>query len=83
MRWFMPFVVAAVAFAPAVARPQRSHGATGSTPRREAPPRSRPAAPELPRGVLPAGSPRQIEVLVLSNGCANESLRAAIVVSAR
>lgn len=62
------FVVAAALGSPWFGEAQHSHGGGGGMdlPRREkhvhAPP------PALPRGILPPGSPREIEVLVVSYG---------------
>lgn len=70
-----PIVLAAALAVPILARPQHSHGSgTDLPPRRSAP--DSPSPPAKPRGLLPPGSPRQIEVLVLSWGFSPISIHA-------
>ncbi len=68
--------VAAAIAVPWAAGAQHSHGGGGT----EIPPRparqERPSAPERQRGVLPAGSARQVEVLVVSYGFSPQEIRA-------
>lgn len=68
--------VAAATSVPGVAAAQHSHGGggMGPSPRNEI--RERPAPPALPRGILPAGSARRIEVLVLDYGFSPKEIRA-------
>lgn len=71
------FAVAAAFAAPLLARAQHSHGGGGGmdlSPRHEK--HERPPAPAVPRGILPPGSARQIEVLVVSYGFSPTEIRA-------
>lgn len=71
------FAIAAASAVPLVARAQHSHGGGGGmdlSPRREK--HERPPPPAVPRGVLPSGSPRQVEVVVVSYGFSPKQIRA-------
>lgn len=77
MRVRSSMLVAAIAVVlPVLAEAQHSHGGGGVDlpPRRARPERA--TAPATARGLLPLGSPRQVEVLVLSHGFSPSSIRA-------
>lgn len=70
------FAIAAAVMLPVLSQAQHSHGGGGTDvpPRRAE--RERPSPPAAQRGLLPPGSPRQVEVLVLSYGFSPTSIRA-------
>ncbi len=69
-------MTAAVVLLPVLARAQHSHGGGMDMPRTHEPHERASPPPAPPRGVLPPGSPRQIEVLVLSYGFSPGSISA-------
>jgi len=80
------FAAAVAVGVPMLARAQHSHGAGGmDLPQRREKHDPSPAA--APRGILPPGSPRQVEVLVVAYGFSPKEIKAAqgeqIVLSVR
>lgn len=71
------FVLASILVSlPNVATPQHSHGGAmpSARPRTERPPHEEPARP----GLLPPGSPRGIEILLLDDGFSPEEIAAEV-----
>lgn len=73
-------LVAAVAGAwmPAAAEAQHSHGARDAMNQSPGSVREKESPPKLPAGLLPLGSPRPIEVLVLEYGFSPSEIRADV-----
>jgi len=63
---------------PVVAEAQHSHGGGGGMDQMSRPERRKDAPPKLPPGLLPVGSPRPIEVLVLDYGFSPKEIRADV-----
>lgn len=74
-------LVFAAVFAPAlpvVAEAQHSHGGSGRTDDTVIPQRRKEPPPRPPAGMLPLGSPRPIEVLVVDYGFSPKEIRADV-----
>ncbi len=67
--------IAVALTAPALARAQQSHGGGGGMPPRHEN-HERPPPPAEPRGILALGTPRQVEVLVVSYGFSPREIHA-------
>ncbi len=61
-----------------IAEAQHSHGGGGGMDQMPRPERRKDSPTKLPPGLLPAGSPRPIEVLVLDHGFSPEEIRADV-----
>ena len=72
----LAIAIAAAVVLPVLGEAQHSHGGSGMDlpPRRAEPEHAAPS--DTARGLLPLGSPRQVEVLVLSYGFSPTSIRA-------
>lgn len=68
--------IAAALVLPVLANAQHSHGGSMEMPRRHETDHASPPPAPPPRGILPDGSPRQIEVLILSYGFSPASIHA-------
>jgi hypothetical protein len=67
--------IAAAVVLPVLGQAQHSHGGGMDLPPRRAEPEHA-SPPATPRGLLPPGGPRQVEVLVVSYGFSPPSIRA-------